>query len=269
MRAAKAGIVVLCLLLVAAIAAYSERSYSVEPTPLPDASPLGTVQTPTPTPETTPERRPVFAEVMLGYGNRVRSDLSADELERLYSMYLQSEDNQPERTYDDSTFGIYFYFNHDSSNPDYLTKWRVVEYDEYYDEVLEIYNVTRVIPRTDEDIQSALQAAKEYCAEADIVYDKIWYDQNASSAWIIYMMSRGGYERGKYRDGSTYDSWDEEPDTMYIYYHGNWVWESGYGVYQLAMHRNRETGEWNVGYQGMPPPFAERSSPENNVIVYG
>ena len=73
-------------------------------------------------------------------------------------------------------------------------------------------------------------------------------------------MSRGGYERGKYRDGSTYDSWDEEPDTMYIYYHGNWVWESGYGVYQLAMHRNRETGEWDVAYQGMPPPFVERSS---------
>ena len=210
---------------------------------------------------------------MLGYGNRVRSALSADELERLYSMYLQSEDNQPERTYDDSTFGIYFgiyfYFNHDSSNPDYLTKWRAVEGDEYYDEVLEIYNVTRVIPRTDEGIQSALQAAKEYCAEADIVYDKLWYDQDASSAWIIYMMSRGGYERGEYQDGSTYDSWDEEPDTMYIYYHGNWAWESGYGVYQLAMHRNRETGEWDAAYQGMPPPLAERSSPENNVIVYG
>lgn len=269
MRAAKAGIVVLCLLLVAAIAAYSERSYSVEPTPLPDASPLGTVQTPTPTPETTPERRPVFAEVMLGYGNWVRSDLSADELERLYSMYLQSEDSQSETNSNENAFMVCFYFDHDSSASDYLTKWRAVEDDEYYDEVLEIYNVTRVIPRTDEDIQSALQAAKEYCAEADIVYDKIWYDQNASSAWIIYMMSRGGYERGKYRDGSTYDSWDEEPDTMYIYYHGNWVWESGYGVYQLAMHRNRETGEWDAAYQGMPPPFAERSSPENNVIVYG
>lgn len=269
MRAVKAGIVVLCLLLVAAIAAYSERSYSVEPTPLPDASPLGTVQTPTPKPETTPERRPVFAEVMLGYGNRVRSDLSADELERLYSMYLQSEDSQSETNSNENAFMVCFYFDHDSSASDYLTKWRVVEGDEYYDEVLEIYNVTRVIPRTDEDIQSALQAAKEYCAEADIVYDKIWYDQNASSAWIIYMMSRGGYERGKYRDGSTYDSWDEEPDTMYIYYHGNWAWESGYGVYQLAMHRNRETGEWDAAYQGMPPPFAERSSPENNVIVYG
>ena len=61
MRAAKAGTVVLCLLLVAAIAAYSERSYSVEPTPLPDASPLGTVQTPTPTPET------ITAELWLAY----------------------------------------------------------------------------------------------------------------------------------------------------------------------------------------------------------
>ena len=89
MRAAKAGTVVLCLLLVAAIAAYSEWSYSVEPTPLHDASPLSTVQTPPPTPEATPERRPVFAEIILGYGNRVRSDLSADELERLYSMYLR------------------------------------------------------------------------------------------------------------------------------------------------------------------------------------
>ena len=141
MRAAKAGIVVLCLLLVAAIAAYSERSYSVEPTPLPDASPLGTVQTPTPKPETTPERRPVFAEIMLGYGNRVRSDLSADELERLYSMYLQSEDSQSETNSNENAFMVCFYFDHDSSASDYLTKWRAVEDDEYYDEVLEI-NVT-------------------------------------------------------------------------------------------------------------------------------
>ena len=269
MRAAKAGTVVLCLLLVAAIAAYSEGSYSVGPTPLPDASPLSTVQTPPPAVETAPERRPIFAEIILGYGNRVRSDLSADELERLYSMFLQSDDSQNERSYDESSFMICFYFDHDSSNPDYLAEWRLFEGGEFYDEVAEIYNVTRIIPRTDEDIQSALQAAKEFCAEVDIVYDKIWYDQNASSAWIIYMMSRGGYERGEYQDGSTYDSWDEEPDTMYIYYYGDWAWENGHGLYQLGMHRIPETGEWNVGYQGMPPPFVERSSPENNVIVYG
>ena len=146
MRAAKAGTVVLCLLLVAAIAAYSEWSYSVGPTPLPDASPLSTVQTPPPAPEATPERRPVFAEIILGYGNRVRSDLSADELERLYSMFLQSDDSQSERSYDESSFMICFYFDHDSSNPDYLAEWRLFEGDEFYDEVAEIYNVTRIIP---------------------------------------------------------------------------------------------------------------------------
>ena len=168
-------------------------------------------------------------------------------LDRLWS----GCENERGGTRGDGAHYIVFFYDQDDTGGSSSRMWNVCPDSSYFDDITRLYEQVQIIERTDEDVVSALAAARAYCEVSGTPVTRVWYDRNASSREVAYNFFMDPSRAG---DISNYmivyaDSWQNSPQV-------------------IELTRESASSPWTARYNGVST-LAGTDMGSDNVIVEG
>ena len=168
-------------------------------------------------------------------------------LDRLWS----GCENERGGTLGDGAHYIVFFYDEDDTGGSSSRMWNVCPDSSYFDDITRLYEQVQIIERTDEDVVSALAAARAYCEASGTPVTRVWYDRNASSREAAYNFFMDPSRAG---DISNYvivyaDSWQNSPLV-------------------IELTRESASSPWTARYNGVST-LAGTDMGSDNVIVEG
>lgn len=168
-------------------------------------------------------------------------------LGRLWSGY----ENERGGTRGDGAHYIVFFYDRDDNGGSSSRMWNVCADSSYFDDITRLYEQVQIIERTDEDVLSALAAARAYYEASGTPVTRVWYDRNASSREVAYNFFM---DPARASDISNYmiiyaDSWQNSPQV-------------------IELTRESADMPWTARYNGVST-LASTDMGSDNVIVEG